>query len=158
MLHSNLLIPTPLFPLPPLSEAENQKIAVSDDLLPPFLTTDLSPSKVKLNDASETSLFPTLSWALVSRECIPSVILSIWNRLAHVINFDLSKLHSKWLRPTPLSVPDNSNFAVVDEVLPPVLIVDILPSVTEFIEVSGATVSTVQLKDEGEISTFPTLS
>jgi hypothetical protein len=75
-----------------------------------------------------------------------------------VINFDLSKLHSKWLRPTPLSVPDNSNFAVVDEVLPPVLIVDILPSVTEFIEVSGATVSTVQLKDEGEISTFPTLS
>jgi hypothetical protein len=33
-----------------------------------------------------------------------------------------------------------------------------LPFVTLFIEVSGATVSTVQLKDEGEISIFPTLS
>jgi hypothetical protein len=171
MLHSNLLIPTPSFSLPPLSEAENSKIAVFEDVLPPFLMTDLFPSEaetrdvrggivstVQLNDASETSLFPTLSWALVSRECIPSVMLSIWSRVGQTINFDLSKLHSKWLRPTPLSVPENSNFAVVDEVLPPVLIVYILPSVTEFIEVSGATVSTVQLKDEGEKSIFPTLS
>ncbi len=136
--------------------------SATEDMLPPFLMTDLFPSDVdtneiiggivstvQLNDASEMSLLPTLSCALVSRKCIPSVILLIWSGLSHVINFDLSKLHSKWLRPTPLAVPDNSNFAVVDEVL---------PSVTESIEVSGSIVSTVQLKDEGEISLFPTLS
>ena len=50
MIHSNLLIPTPLFSLPPLSEAENSKIAVSDDVLPPFLMTDLFPSEVETNE------------------------------------------------------------------------------------------------------------
>jgi hypothetical protein len=48
--------------------------------------------------------------------------------------------------------------AVFDELLPPVLIIDMLPSMTEFIKVSGSMVSTVQLKDGGEISIFPTVS
>jgi hypothetical protein len=171
MLHSIFSIPTPLFSPPPLSAAENSKIAISEDTLPPFFIIDLFPSDVETNDviggmvstvqpndASEMSLLPTLSCDLVSRKCIPSVRLLIWSGLSHAINFDLSKLHSKWLRPTPLSVPENSKMAVFDELLLPVLIVDSLPSVTEFIEVSGSTVSTVQLKDGGEISIFPTLS
>src|SRR5688500_10164931 len=96
MLHSSLLIPTPLFSLPPLSAAENSKIAVSEDMLPPFLITDLFPSDVdtnevtggmvstvQLNDACKMSLLPTVSCALVSRKCIPSVRLSIRNGLSH---------------------------------------------------------------------------
>jgi hypothetical protein len=171
MLHSNLSIPTPLFSLPPLSVAENSKTTAFEEVLPPFLmdepfASDMEinevrggmVSTVQLNDASEMSLFPTLSRALVSMECIPSVRLSIRSGLSHVTNFDLSKLHSKWLRPTPLSVPENSNQAVVDEELPPVIIEDRLPFVTLFIEVSGATVSTVQLKEAGEVSIFPTPS
>ena len=46
--------------------------------------------------------------------------------------------------------PENSNITVLDDVLPPVLIAELLPSVTEFIEVNGSTVSTLQLKDAGE--------
>jgi hypothetical protein len=61
-------------------------------------------------------------------------------------------LHSKWLRPTPVSVPENENITLFDDVLPLVLIADLLPSNAEFIEVRGATVSTVQLIDCGERS------
>jgi hypothetical protein len=66
--------------MPPLSMAENPNIAVLEDVLPPFLMVDPFPSEVEtievrggtvstvqLNDASDRSLFPTLSWALVSR-------------------------------------------------------------------------------------------
>src|SRR5438093_1544449 len=48
--------------------------------------------------------------------------------------------------------------ALFDDVLPPVLMADLLPSKAEFIEVRGATVSTVQLNDAGDGSLFPTPS
>src|SRR6476620_5706724 len=88
----------------------------------------------------------------------PSLRLSIWRGLVQVTWFELSTLHSKWLRPTPLSVPENANVSELDDVLPPVLTVDLLPSIAESIEVSGATVSTVQLNNAGEGFIFPELS
>ena len=73
-------------------------------------------------------------------------------------NSELSKLHSKWFTPTPLSVPENSTLTVFDDVFPPVRISELLPSITELIDVSGAIVSTVQPNDAGESSVFPTPS
>src|SRR5206468_9843819 len=146
-------------------------MALFDDVLPPVLMADLLPSKaefievrgatvstVQLNDAGDGSLFPTPSWARATSVCTPSLRLSIWRGLVHVTNFKLSTLHSKWSSPTPLSVPENENITLFDDVLPPVLIADLLPSKAEFIEVRGATVSTVQLIDCGERSRFPILS
>src|SRR6476469_3655669 len=88
----------------------------------------------------------------------PSLRLSIWRGLVQVTGFELSTLHSKWLRPTPLSVPENANVSDLDDVLPPVLTADLLPSIAESIVVSGATVSTVQLNRVGEGFVFPALS
>ena len=73
-------------------------------------------------------------------------------------NSELSKLHSKWLTPTPLSVPENSTLTVVYDVFPPVRISELLPSITELMDVRGATVSTVHPNDAGESSVFPTPS
>ena len=74
ILQSKLLIPTPSFSTPPSSVAENENVAEFEDVLPLLDITDLLPletetievvggtvSTVQLNDARDTSLFPTLS-------------------------------------------------------------------------------------------------
>jgi hypothetical protein len=78
--------------------------------------------------------------------------------LVQAANSELSKLHSKWFTPTPLSVPENSILTEFDDVFPPVRISELLPSITELMDVSGAIVSTVQPNDAGESSAFPTPS
>src|SRR5437867_1730747 len=84
--------------------------------------------------------------------------LSIWRGLVHVTNFKLSTLHSKWSSPTPLSVPENENITLFDDVLPPVLIAILLPSIAVLILAVALLNSTVQLNDAGDGSLFPTLS
>jgi hypothetical protein len=67
-------MPTPLFSIPPLSIAENENVAEFEDVLPLSYIAELLPleteiigvvggteSTVQLNDADDTSLFPTLS-------------------------------------------------------------------------------------------------
>jgi hypothetical protein len=67
-------MPTPLFSIPPLSIAENENVAEFEDVLPLLDIEELLPleteiigvvggteSTVQLNDADDTSLFPTLS-------------------------------------------------------------------------------------------------
>jgi hypothetical protein len=67
-------MPTPLFSIPPLSIAENENVAEFEDVLPLSDIAELLPleteiigvvggteSTVQLNDADDTSLFPTLS-------------------------------------------------------------------------------------------------
>src|SRR6476619_2925634 len=58
----------------------------------------------------------------------------------------------------PLSSPENIIIAEFEEELPPLTMELLLPSVAESILVDGATVSTVQLREAGEGSLFPTLS
>ena len=60
--------------------------------------------------------------------------------------------------PTPVSLPENVNVIEVDEVLSLLSIVWLLPSVADFIEVTGDIVSTVQLNKAGDGLVFPTLS
>ena len=79
--------------------------------------------------------------------------------LVHVTNSDLSMLQPKWSMPTPpVSLPENANVIEVDFVLAPLVMALLLPSVAESILVYSATVSTVQLREAGDGSLFPTLS
>ena len=86
------------------------------------------------------------------------------NGLVQATNFELSILHSKWFIPTPLpssppvSLAENANVIELDDVLPPVLNVVLLPSVAEIIVVVGETVSTVHVNDAGDGSLFVELS
>ena len=74
ILQSKLLMPTPSFSTPPLSMAENENVAEFEDVLPLLDIAELLPletetievvggtvSTFQLNDARDTSLFPTLS-------------------------------------------------------------------------------------------------
>src|SRR6478735_11688147 len=58
----------------------------------------------------------------------------------------------------PLSSPENVITAEFEDELPPLTMELLLPSVAESILVDGATVSTVQLREAGDGSLFPTLS
>src|ERR1044071_8092060 len=57
-----------------------------------------------------------------------------------------------------VSLPENANVMEVDLVVPPLATALLLPSVAEFMEVFGGTVSTVQLNEAGDEPLFPTLS
>ena len=52
--------------------------------------------------------------------------------LAQTSNGAPSMEHSKWSIPEPLSVPENSKFMEVEEVLPPEVTVFLFPSMAEF--------------------------
>ena len=73
-------------------------------------------------------------------------------------------LHSNCFIPTPLSsrppvsLAENSKEIELEDVLLPGTRKLLLPSVAEYIEAEGGSVSTVQLNDEGVEPTFPTLS
>src|SRR5206468_10141317 len=58
----------------------------------------------------------------------------------------------------PVSLPENAKVMEVDLVVPALVTALLFPSVAEFMEVFGGTVSTVQLNDEGAEALFPTLS
>ena len=58
----------------------------------------------------------------------------------------------------PVSLPENANVMEVDLVVPALVTALLLPSVAEFMEVFGGTVSTVQLNRAGDEPLFPTLS
>ncbi len=60
--------------------------------------------------------------------------------------------------PTPVSLPENWNVAVLNLVLLPLAIEVLLPSDTLLIFVVGDAVSIVQLNDEDSGPRFPTLS
>src|SRR5580765_4584724 len=166
-------MPTPLPLLPPLSSPENIIIAEFEEELPPLIMELLLPSvaesilvdgatvsTVQLREAGEGSLFATLSSDNTLNVWIPSFNdLEYVKGLVHVTNSDLSMLQPKWSIPTPpVSLPKNANVIEVDFVLAPLVMVLLLPSVAESILVDGATVSTVQLREAGEGSLFPTLS
>ena len=58
----------------------------------------------------------------------------------------------------PVSLPENAKVMELDLVVPAFFTVLLLPSVAEFIEVFGGTVSTVQLNEAGDVPLFPALS
>ena len=89
---------------------------------------------------------------------MPSVRLLDWTGLVQVVKLELSILQSKLLIPTPVSLPENSNVAMFEDVFSPEVIIDLLPSVADRIELSGGTVSIVQLNDAGDGSLFDELS
>jgi hypothetical protein len=66
--------------------------------------------------------------------------------------------HSKWSKPTPVSEPEKAKVMDVDVVLPPLVTVLLLPSLEEFIVVSGGVASTFHPNDAGVVPWFPTLS
>jgi hypothetical protein len=82
----------------------------------------------------------------------------LWNGESQVENGAPSKEHSKWSKPTPISVPEKVNLMDVDVELPPLFTVSLLPSIAEFIVVSGGVASTFHLNDTGDVPWFPTLS
>src|ERR687891_103810 len=91
-------------------------------------------------------------------------MLSYCTGLVHVENADPSNEHSKWLMPTSsassilASVPEKANVILVNSVLEPSVNVLLLPSFAESIIVSGGTVSTVHVKDDGDKSLLSELS
>src|SRR6476469_2292496 len=160
-------------PTPPVSLPENSNVIEVDLVLPSLVTLLLLPSvaesilvfgaavsTVQLNDAGDGSLFATLSSDNTLNVWIPSFNdLEYVKGLVHVTNSDLSMLQPTWSIPTPpVSLPKNANVIEVDFVLAPLVMVLLLPSMAESILVDGATVSTVQLREAGEGSLFPTLS
>src|SRR6476646_8476678 len=169
----SMLQPKWSIPTPPVSLPENANVIEVDLVLPSLVTLLLLPSvaesilvfgaavsTVQLNDAGDGSLFATLSSDNTLNVWIPSFNdLEYVKGLVHVTNSDLSMLQPKWSIPTPpVSLPKNANVIEVDFVLAPLIMVLLLPSVAESILVDGATVSTVQLREAGEGSLFPTLS
>ena len=58
----------------------------------------------------------------------------------------------------PVSLPEKAKVMEVDLVVPLLVTALLLPSVAEFMEVFGGTVSTVQLNEAGDEPLFPTLS
>ena len=58
----------------------------------------------------------------------------------------------------PVSLPENANVMEVDLVVPLLVTALLLPSVAEFMEVIGGTVSMVQLNEAGDEPLFPALS
>src|SRR5512145_891215 len=170
MLHSILLIPTPV------SLPEKVNVTELDLVFVPFVMASSIPSIAKsmlvvgavvstvhVNDAGDGLIFPTLSLALTSRIWVPSAMLLALTGPLQEVKFELSKLHSKLLIPTPLpslppeSIPEKLNIIELHVVLPPVLTIVPLPSVAESIIASGGTVSTVQANAEGGLI-LPTLS
>jgi hypothetical protein len=57
-----------------------------------------------------------------------------------------------------VSLPENVNVIDVDLVVPPLVTTLLLPSTDEFMEVLGAVVSTVHVKEAGDVSLFLELS
>src|SRR5206468_686767 len=58
----------------------------------------------------------------------------------------------------PVSLPEKAKVMEVDLVVPALVTALLFPSVAEFMEVFGGTVSTVQLNEAGDGPLFPTLS
>ena len=58
----------------------------------------------------------------------------------------------------PVSLPEKAKVMEVDLVVPLLVTALLLPSVAEFMEVFGGTVSTVQLNEAGVEALFPALS
>jgi hypothetical protein len=86
------------------------------------------------------------------------------NGLVQVTNFELSILHSKWFIPTPLpslppvSLAENAKVIELEDVLPPVPIEVLLPSMAATRVVVGGTVSKVHVNEAGDGSLFVELS
>ena len=153
------------------SIAENAIITLLDLLLLLLVTIFLLPSvteliivfggfvfTVHMNAVGVGPSFPALSSDLTSKVWDPSGRLLNCTGLVHVVNDAPSREHSKWSNPTPISVPENVNVMDSDVVLPLLVTVLLLPSLAEFIVVSGGVASTFQVKSSGEVSLFPELS
>jgi hypothetical protein len=157
----------------PLSVPEKAKVMEVDVVLPSVVTVFLLPSMadvievvggavsmVQLNETGDVPLFPALSSDNILNVWAPSFNkLGNVKGLVQVTKSELSVLHSKWSIPMPpVSLPENAKVMDVDLVVPALATALLLPSVAEFMEVFGGTVSTVQLNETGDEPLFPALS
>jgi len=130
----------------------------------PIENTGASVSTFQVKDG-EASSFKTASVDLNVTVCCPSTTTNSTPD-EHGLGSSVSSLHFVVTSLLPivagrmLSLVSKANDSVLDEVktLTPLTTGFELPSVAPVMVVRGAVVSTFQVKDGGEISTFPTLS